>query len=260
MDRIWDKRLERYVAVQIIPPSILPAEAACKRFGGTLKALAQVRDQHVAMVYDLHYKGTNGYLISEYVEGVGLDEVLSKGPVAQPKLLDWGMQLAEGLEAVHKQNIIHRDLKPSNVRLTPSGQLKIIGFGLATRLDPIADTVQTVTSGLLTPFQGTLPYMAPERWSGGIADARSDLWAAGTVLYEMATGRRAFLGSELAALRDTILNEDPPTASTVNPGISPSLDKVIFRALVKDPDKRYQTANELYMDLQSVQSGSTLSS
>ena len=253
--RAWDEQLERNVALKIIPPERLEDEAARETFRNTAKALARLSDPHVALAYDFGHQDGIDYLVTEYVEGMGLDEVLARGPVAQPKLLEWGMQLAQGLEAVHKQHIVHRDLKPSNVRLTPSDQLKIIDFGLATRVDPIGEAPPTVTIGTPVIFQGTLPYMAPEQLTDGFADPRSDLWAAGTILYEMATGQRAFSGNQPSALRSAILNEDPPPPSSVNPNVSAPLEKVISRALVKNPDKRYQTARALYLDLQRVRHG-----
>ena len=165
--------------------------------------------------------------------------------------------MASGLEAAHRENVIHRDLKPGNLRVNPDGQLKILDFGLAKLVEPIelAETANLNTSLSVT---GTLPYMAPELLRAEPADARSDIWAAGAVLYEMATGKRAFPDRQPSLLIDAILHYDPVRPCLINPEVSAALEMVILKALDRDPALRYQTARELRADLTRILSGDEL--
>jgi serine/threonine-protein kinase len=169
-------------------------------------------------------------------------------------VLALGIQLASGLQAAHQEGIIHRDLKPGNLRITHDGHLKILDFGLAELLDPTKDLASADTVTLNMTLTGTLPYMAPEQF-GGVCDQRTDLWAAGAVLYEMATGKLPFPETQVQQLKDAILHKDPERPREINPAISAGLESVILKSLQKDPSRRYQTAKQLHDDLERVEQG-----
>jgi serine/threonine-protein kinase len=176
--------------------------------------------------------------------------MLVSGPLSEKEIVKLGSQLADGLAAAHEHGVIHRDLKPANIRVTPDARLKILDFGLAMILHREASpTAVTESVSETKALAGTLPYMAPEQLLGSKLDARTDIWATGCVLYEMATGRRPFLGTG-PALIDAILHQSPPAISKLNPKISAALDAVIQKCLDKDPGKRYQSAREIAVDLQ----------
>src|SRR5947209_6929848 len=172
-------------------------------------------------------------------------------------VLDLGTQLAAGLEAAHAANLLHRDLKPGNLRVTPGGQLKILDFGLSRSLEPTGTTA-TAEHDIGGEIIGTLPYMSPEQVRDDKLDQRSDIWAAGVVLYEMATGRRAFGGKNITGTMHAIQAEEPKPPTEVNSDVSTGLETVILKALDKDPNCRYQSARELRVDLVRLQTGSTI--
>src|SRR4029077_16468495 len=175
-------------------------------------------------------------------------------PLANDELLRLGTQLAEGLEAAHGEGIIHRDLKPGNLRLTTDGRLKILDFGLA-RMQAETDAAPTVTANTSTDVSGTLPYMAPEQLRGHAGDERSDVYSAGVVLYEMATGKRPFGEASGAQLITAILEAPPSPPRSRNRHVPPGLESVILKALDKNPNRRYQSARELRVDLERLSDG-----
>src|SRR5262249_52897029 len=190
--------------------------------------------------------------------GQTLSDRIATGPLPSGEVIRFGLQLAEGLSAAHQQGIVHRDLKPANLRITLDGRLKILDFGLAQFTRPDVDGPRTVSLNSLTASQnitGTLPYMAPEQLRGEPADPRTDIWAAGAVLYEMSTSKRPFPETNGPMLIEAILNRPPEPPSKVNPRTSPDLETVILKALEKDPAKRYQSARELQADLERLTSG-----
>src|ERR1019366_388350 len=190
--------------------------------------------------------------------GLNLDEMIAHRPLPQKTVLELGIQLASGLEAAHHENVIHRDLKPGNLRVTPDGQLKILDFGLAKLIEPIDEKAETASLNTTRP-SGTMPYMAPELLRAETADARSDIWATGAVLYEMATGKRAFPDRQPSLLIDAILHYDPVRPCLLNPQVSAGLEAVIMKALDRNPDLRYQSARELRADLGRILAGDELS-
>ena len=196
----------------------------------------------------------------ELVRGPSLrDELEEKGALPEKTVVRLGAQLARGLQAAHEQGIVHRDLKPANLQLTPDGLLKILDFGLARLLpkEPSAREETAPTQTAVGKVAGTLPYMSPEQLRGRGVDARTDLYAAGAVLYEMATGKRLFSKPSSAELTEAILNEDPTPPREVNDRISPGLEQVILKALDKDPELRHQTAKDLLVDLERLQQRSS---
>jgi tetratricopeptide (TPR) repeat protein/predicted Ser/Thr protein kinase len=247
--RARDEQLERDVALKILPPEALPTERARKRFRREARVLAKLNHPNVAMAFDYGHQDDVDYLVTEYVDGLNLDTKLANGALPQKTVIQLGTQLARGLTAAHRAHIIHRDLKPSNLRLTNNSELKILDFGLACWKEPPADLAETLSQESEAGPGGTLPYMAPEQIRCEELDARTDIWGAGAVLYEMAAGKRPFPMASRFQLIDAIRYLTPPAPSTLNHQITPSLDAVILKALDKDPDRRYQSADELGVDL-----------
>lgn len=254
--RARDERLDRDVALKVLPAGTLTDEAARKRFRKEALSLSRLNHPNIATVHDFDSQEGIDFLVTELIPGVTLDDKLTVGPLPEKDVIQIGMQLAEGLEAAHRQGVIHRDLKPANLRLTPEGRLKILDFGLAQRVGP-ADPASVTQSVMQAGPAGTLAYMSPEQLKDEKVDARADLWAAGMVLYELATGRRPFEGKSSTALADQILHSAPPGPQVIQPRVSPRLADVILKCLEKDPENRYQSAKELMVDLRRL-SGTTV--
>jgi len=178
--RAHDERLERDVALKVLPPGVLADESARKRFRTEALALSRLNHPNIATVHDFDSQEGIDFLVTEMVPGITLDDKLAAGPLPEKEVLQIGSQLADGLAAAHHEGVIHRDLKPGNLRLTPEGRLKILDFGLAKRLDP-ASHVSVTQSALEAGPVGTLAYMAPEQLRNEKVDARADIWAAGLV-------------------------------------------------------------------------------
>ena len=253
--RARDEQLDRDVALKILPKLTLLSEPARRQFRREALSLAKITDPCVAMAFDFGHDNGIDYLVTEYVPGLTLEARLAVRPLPEGDVLQLGKQLASGLEAAHREGVIHRDLKPSNVKVTPEGRLKILDFGLAYLLK--TETEAAATAPLTDTYSdaGTLPYMAPEQIKGQKPDARADVWSAGAVLYEMSTGKRPFgelVGTQLIA---AIIEQTPAAPRDVNPKISEGLERVILRALQKDPKERYQSAGDLRIDLANLATG-----
>jgi tetratricopeptide (TPR) repeat protein len=242
--RADDERLDREVAVKVLPPGRLADEATRNRFKQEAQALARLNHPNIATIFDFDCDGTTDFLVMELLSGQTLAYQLLSGPLAAHSVIEFGIQLAEGLAAAHQQGIIHRDLKPGNLAFTADGRVKILDFGVAKLLksDP-TDVTQTMTGGGLV--KGTLAYMAPEQLRGESIDARVDIYAAGSVLYEMATAKRPHGQATGPLLVDAILNQPPVPPSSLNRSVTPGLEAVILKALAKDRGLRYQSAQEL---------------
>lgn len=250
--RAHDEQLERDVAVKVLSARTLANPASRSRFHKEALVLAKLDHPNIATVYEFGSQYGVDFLVTAYVTGITLDAKLGLGALPPTEVLSLASQLAQGLAAAHAKGVIHRDLKPGNLRLTPDARLKILDFGLAQLLQPEDDITRTETMTRSQEVAGTLPYMAPEQLRGQRADARTDVWAAGAVLYEMATGCRPFPEKQGALLIDAILNRAPQPPSALNSAVSPALERVILKTLEKDPNRRYQTAWELGADLQSL--------
>ena len=258
-----DTRLERDVAVKILRTGGAAPDEMRQRFVREAKAISQLSHPHICALYDVGSQDGTDYLVMEHLEGETLASRLAKGPMTLAQMLPVGMQIADALDRAHRHGIVHRDLKPGNVMLTKTG-VKLLDFGLAKSLAPPA-ALSSVTSlpTAATPehltergtILGTFQYMAPEQLEGGEADARSDIFALGAVLYEMATGRKAFDGKSQASVIGSILKEDPPPVSTIAPMSPPALDRVIATCLSKDPENRFQTAHDVKLQLQWIAEG-----
>ena len=248
--RARDEQLERDVAIKVLAPGLLADAGARKRFRKEALSLARVNFPSIATIHEFGSEGDLDFLVTEYIPGTTLDARLYGTRLPEKEVVQLGMQLAQGLAAAHQHGIVHRDLKPGNLRITPDGRLKILDFGLAQFAPQISELAQTLTLTNSAELTGTLPYMAPEQLKGEPADPRTDLWAAGAVLYEMTTGKRPFSQTNPALLINSILNDQPPPPSSIAAGISINLENIILKALDKDPARRYQSAVEMGVDLE----------
>jgi serine/threonine protein kinase/Tfp pilus assembly protein PilF len=247
-----DTRLGRNVALKFLTYELSEQRHALERFQREARTVSALNHPHICTLHDIGEHEGHQFLVLELLEGETLNERISGKPVELRRLLAWGTQVAEALEAAHAKAIIHRDIKPANIFVTKSGQIKVLDFGLAKLLHPISEA--TLTQSITRPqtVVGTLPYMAPEQLRGQEVDARTDIYALGAVLYEMATGRRAFRDQTYTGLVDAILNVPPVSPSALNAAVSAVLEVLILKALDKDPERRYQSAQEMRVDLQRL--------
>jgi serine/threonine protein kinase/tetratricopeptide (TPR) repeat protein len=250
--RARDERLDRDVALKVLPTGTLADEGARKRFRKEALALAKLNHPDVEAVYDFDTQDGVDFLAMEYIPGVTLSDKLAAGPLPEKEVVRLGSQLAEGLGAAHEQNIVHRDLKPGNLRIMADGRLKILDFGLAKLVRPDSDAAVTESVTETKAGAGTLPYMAPEQLQGAAVDARTDIYATGCVLYEMATGRLPFQDRLSTALADAILHRPTPPPGRLKPDLSPRLEEIILKCLEKEPGSRYQSSRELLVDLRRL--------
>jgi len=256
--RAHDERLDRDVALKVLTPGTLANEATRRRFHKEALMLSKLSHPNIATVFDFDTQDGIDFLVTEFIPGLTLDSMVANGPLAEKEIVRLGSQLAEGLEAAHQLGIIHRDLKPENVRVTHDARLKILDFGLARHVHGDAGLApDTKTLSEDGSVSGTLPYMAPEQLLGNEPDPRTDIWGAGCVLYEMATGRRPFLGSG-PALTDSILHQAPAPPSKLNPLLPWALEAIILKCLEKDLENRYQSAHELVVDFRRLASSSAI--
>ena len=264
--RARDTRLDRTVAVKILPSHLSSNPEAKQRFDREARSISSLSHPNVCQLYDVGVQDGTSFLVMEYLEGETLADRLRKGPLPLEQVLKYGIEICEGLEKAHKSGVIHRDLKPGNIMLTKSGA-KLMDFGLAKAVLPASPVSSGLTQTIATPQHplttegmvvGTFQYMAPEQVEGREADARSDIFALGAVLYEMVTGRRAFEGKTTASTIAAILAADPPPISSVQP-LSPSaLETTVKSCLAKDPDERLQTVHDVKLQLKWIQeSGSS---
>ena len=258
--RAVDTRLDRAVAIKILPPHLAASAGFRERFEREARAISSLAHPNICVLYDVGHQDGTEYLVMEYLEGETLASRLARGALPREQVLRHGIEIAEALDRAHRQGIVHRDLKPGNVMLTKSGA-KLLDFGLAkialtnsaiaVASMPTAEQPLTAQGTIL----GTFQYMAPEQLEGQEADARSDIFSFGALLYEMATGRKAFAGKTQASLIGAILKDQPPPVSTVQPLSPPALDRVIARCLAKDPDDRWHSAHDLASELKWIQQG-----
>ena len=254
--RARDPRLERDVAIKVLPGAALADETARRRFRREALALSKLNHPHIAGIIDFDTQDGIDFLVMEYVRGTPLASRLSGTALPESEVIRVAGEVAEALAEAHAQGVIHRDLKPENVMLAERGEVKVLDFGLALFLE--ASTAAGTRSQNLTEaghMVGTLSYMAPEVLRGATAEARSDLYSLGVVMFEMATGRRPFPNDEPHELLFTVLNQEPPQPRILNGRISPRLEAVILRLLAKMPEDRFGSAEELLLSLRAF--GST---
>jgi Tol biopolymer transport system component len=256
-----DTRLERTVAVKVLPSHMSASPETRQRFEREAKTISQLSHPHICALHDVGREGETEYLVMEYLEGETLSERLAKGALPLEQTLRFGQEMADALDKAHRQGIVHRDLKPGNVMLTKTG-VKLLDFGLAKAVAPAGSqsslTALPTQQGLTQEgtILGTFQYMAPEQLEGREADARTDIFALGAVLYEMATGRKAFSGSSQASLITAIMSGDPPSISSVQPMSPAALDRVVKTCLAKDPEDRWQSAGDVAKELKWIGEGS----
>src|SRR3974390_2675812 len=256
--RARDEHLKRDVAIKVLPCGSLTDAAARQRFRKEAFALSEVNHPNIAVIHDFDTCDGVDFLVEEYIPGASLDDMLACGALTEADCVDLGAQLCAGLAAAHEHGILHRDIKPGNIRVTPDGHMKILDFGLAkTIARPQLPAVEAPTLSETQEVAGTFPYMAPEQLLNKKLDARTDIWAAGGVVYEKGTGRRAFAGSG-ATLIDAILHGPVTCPSNVNRAVPAGLDAIVQKCLEKDSGLRYQSAREIAVDLKRLSTPSSV--
>ena len=241
--RAEDTKLHRPVALKFLSPEMTRDESAKKRFIQEARSISSLDHPNIAVVHEVDETAEGqAFICMAYYEGPTIKKRLEEGPLSIEEAIRIAYQIADGLERAHESGVVHRDIKPANIIITERGQAKIVDFGIARLAGETKFRSPSETAG-------TAAYMSPEQAQGSAADNRSDLFALGIVLYEMATGRRPFQGDHDAAVLYSIVNVDPPKPSDVREDISPALDSVILKLLEKHPDRRYQSADEVHRDL-----------
>src|SRR5712691_2670444 len=256
--RARDERLDRDVAIKVLPTGTLADDTARKRFRKEALALAKLSHPNIGVIYDFDTQEGVDFLVMEYIAGATLAERLTAGALPEKEVLAVGAQIVAALEEAHEHGVVHRDVKPGNILVTPKGQAKVLDFGLAKLLRPGSEISTTDNLSSTAALAGTLPYMSPERLRGEPADARSDIYGAGAVLYEMATGQRVFREELATRLADAILHQPPVPPRAVNARVSPELERITLKCLDKEPENRYQSAKELSVDLRRLASPSAV--
>jgi len=261
-----DTRLDRTVAIKVLPAHLSASEEIKQRFEREAKVISSLSHPNICTLFDVGHDDGIDYLVMEHLEGESLQERLEQGPLPMDKVLAMGIQIADALDQAHKGGVVHRDLKPGNIMLT-GGTIKLLDFGLAKYQMPESEVSSASFSRLLTEtpasapltvegtILGTFQYMSPEQIEGKEADARSDLFALGAVLYEMATGKKAFAGKTQASLIGSIMHSAPEDVSQVVPLAPPAFDRVIQTCLAKEPDERWSNAHDLRLQLQWLAEG-----
>jgi pimeloyl-ACP methyl ester carboxylesterase len=259
--RARDTRLGRDVAVKVLPPHLSESAEARARFEREARVVSGLNHPHICVLHDLGCESGIDYLVMELVEGESLAQRIARGPLPIAEVLRLGAEIADALDRAHRAGVVHRDLKPSNVMLSKSGA-KLMDFGLAR--EKRTGVLSTAASGpgmlsqsptIASPltsagsFVGTSHYMAPEHLEGREADARSDIWALGCVLYEMATGRRAYEGATQASLISSIMKDEPRPMAEQAPLSPPGFDRLVRACLAKDPEQRWQSAHDVALAL-----------
>ena len=256
-----DTRLGRIVAVKVVLEDFVLRPDRRRRFETEARAISSLHHPHICTLFDVGEQDGAAFLVMEYLEGETLDDRLARGPVPTRDMLAYAMQIADALDHAHRERFIHRDLKPGNVILTPSGA-KLLDFGLVRRtvvepVGPASSSTLSLDQRKLTAegaLLGTLEYMAPEQLEGKEADARTDIFALGTLMFEMATGQKPFAGSSQASVIASILTHEPPPVSSVryDAELPPALDHIIERCLAKNPADRWQTARDVKLELEWI--------
>ena len=256
--RAHDPRLNRDIAIKVLPSSFSEDPQRLHRFKQEALAAAALNHPNILAVYDIGSQDDGSpYIVSELLEGSSLRDRLRTGPLSLRKSIDYAVQMARGLAAAHDKGIVHRDLKPENIFITPDGRVKLLDFGLAklTQATPASGEAETRTiqsdAGTVV---GTAGYMSPEQIRGKPADGRSDLFALGAVLYEMISGKRAFHGDTTADTMSAILQSDLPELTETNRNVPPALERIVRHCVEKKPEERFQSAHDVAFDLETLTS------
>jgi Tol biopolymer transport system component len=268
--RARDTRLDRTVALKVLPAHLAGDSDLRQRFEREARAVSSLNHPHICALFDVGRQDGTDFLVMEHLEGETLAERLARGPLPPEQVLRFGIEIADALDKAHRQGIVHRDLKPGNIMVTKGGT-KLLDFGLAKRLtgtarNPTEEPPAALLSALATAerpltergtVMGTFQYMAPEQLEGREADARTDIFALGSILYEMATGKRAFTGKSQASLIAAILSAEPPPLSSLQPLAPAALERLVKVCLAKDPDDRLQTAHDVMQELKWIAEAGT---
>src|SRR6202521_2063864 len=260
--RARDTRLDRIVAIKVLPTHLADRPELRERFEREARTIASLNHPHICTLHDIGRQGAIDYLVMEYLEGETLAQRLNKGFLPLEQVLQYAIEIADALDKAHRKGVTHRDLKPGNIMLTKSGT-KLLDFGLA-KLKQESAPANVPLSELPTAkdpltaqgsIVGTLQYMAPEQLEGKEVDARTDIFAFGVVMYEMATGKRAFEGKSQASLMVAILERDPLPMASLQPMTPHALDRVVKKCLAKEPEKRWQAASDICDELKWIAEG-----
>jgi eukaryotic-like serine/threonine-protein kinase len=250
--RARDTRLDRTVAIKVLPPEFSSQEERLRRFEQEAQVLGALSHPNLLAIHDVGSQDGTHFLVSELLEGESLRQRLEDGALPVRKAMELGVQIAKGLAAAHEKGIVHRDIKPDNIFLTRDGRAKILDFGLAKQAIPQGNGENATITALATEpgmVLGTAGYMSPEQVRGKPADARSDIFSFGAILYEMVAGLRAFQGESSIETMNAILKEDPPAISG---NVPPAIERVIRRCLEKAPEERFQSARDLAFALEAL--------
>src|SRR4051794_11738275 len=248
-----DTRLGRTVAIKVLPESLASNADFRARFESEAKAISSLSHPHICALYDIGQQQGIDYLVLEYLEGTTLAERLKRSKFSAVDIAKIGIQIADALKAAHSKGIVHRDIKPANIFVDAEGSVKVLDFGVA-KVSTVAVASGNEMTAMTIPgdTMGTVAYMSPEQALGKPVDARSDLFSLGAVLYEMATGARAFSGDSTVEIFDAILHKEPVAVARLAPVVPAELDHIVSKALEKDPELRFQTAAEMLSELKRL--------
>src|SRR4030095_7887225 len=249
-----DTLLERKVALKVLPGDVTSSGHRIRRFLQEAKAASSLNHPHIITIHEVGEANSTWFIATEFIEGETLREAIKRTPLKIGRAIEISIQVASALAAAHEVNIVHRDIKPENIMLREDGYVKVLDFGLAklmkqSVLNPEASTMVNTADGIVL---GTLSYMSPEQARGLEVDARTDIWSLGVVLYEMVTGRPPFEGTTMSDVLASLLDREPSPVARYSPEVPTDLERIIKKALAKNPEARYQTAKDLLIDLRGL--------